>query len=126
MAAILIIDDDAFFRGVFRRMLQSARHQVLEAEGGIEGIEAYRKHRPQLVIVDIFMPDLQGGEVIRRLKQFDPGARIIAISGRTLFHENADYIDTVKRQGADAILRKLDGRDLVLAEIDRVLRLPRP
>jgi CheY-like chemotaxis protein len=126
VAVILIIDDDAFFRGVFRRMLQSAKHEVVEAEGGMEGIEAYKRHRPHVAIVDIFMPDLEGGEVIRRLKEFDDAARIIAISGRTLFNENVDYIDTVRRQGADAILRKLDGRDMVLAEIDRLLKLARP
>ena len=122
MARILVIDDDSFFRGVFRRILESGGHEVVDAEGGAEGIEAYEKLRPALTIVDIFMPDMEGGEVIRRLKQHDSGACIIAISGRNLFHDNRDYIDEIKRQGAVAILRKLDSREMVLAEIARVLK----
>ena len=122
MACILIIDDDNFFRGVFRRILESGGHEVVDAEGGAEGIEAYEKHRPALTIVDIFMPDMEGGDVIRRLKQRDQEARIIAISGRNLFHDNGDYIDEIKRLGAAAILRKLDSREMVLAEIARVLK----
>lgn len=122
MALILIIDDDNFFRGVFRRILEGGGHEVVDADGGAEGIEAYEKHRPGLTIVDIFMPDMEGGEVIRQLKQRDANARIIAISGRNLFHDNDDYIDEIKQQGASAILRKLDSREMVLAEIARILR----
>lgn len=122
MARIFVIDDDSFFRGVFRRILESGGHEVVDAEGGAEGIEAYETHRPALTIVDIFMPDMEGGDVIRRLKQLDQEARIIAISGRNLFHDNDDYIDEIKRLGAAAILRKLDSREMVLAEIARVLK----
>lgn len=124
MACILIIDDDNFFRGVFRRILESGGHEVIDAEGGAEGIEAFEKHRPALTVVDIFMPDMDGSEVIRQLKTRDANARIIAISGRNLFHDNDDYIEQVKKQGAAAILRKLDSREMVLAEIGRVLKRP--
>jgi two-component system, chemotaxis family, chemotaxis protein CheY len=124
VACILIIDDDNFFRSVFRRILVSGGHEVVDAEGGAEGIEAYEKHRPALTIVDIFMPDMDGSEVIRQLKSRDPDARIIAISGRNLFHDNDGYIDQVRKQGAAAILRKLDSREMVLAEIGRVLNKP--
>lgn len=122
MAIILLVDDDAFFRGVFRRMLESGGHAVVEAEGGVEGIEVYKQRRPDLTIVDIFMPDLEGGEVIQLLKQFDADARIIAISGRNVFHENTDYIDRLKKLGAKAILRKVDSREMVLAAIKEALR----
>ena len=122
MALVLLIDDDAFFRGVFRRMLQSGGHSVIEAGGGIEGIELYERHRPDVAIVDIFMPDIEGGEVIRRLKKLDVDARIIAISGRSGFHEDVGYIGRVKALGAQAILRKVDSREMVLGAIERVGR----
>ncbi len=109
MALILLIDDDAFFRGVFRRTLEGDGHTIIEAEGGSEGIEAYKKRRPEIAIVDIFMPDMEGGEVIERLKQFDPGARVIAISGQTVF-DKVDFVDRIKELGAAAILRKVDSR----------------
>jgi CheY-like chemotaxis protein len=122
---ILLIDDDAFFRGVFRRLLEGAGHSVVETEGGIEGIEAYKQHRPDVTIVDILMPDIEGGEVIQRLKQIDADARIIAISGRSVFYD-IDYADTLKKLGAAGILRKLDSKDMVLAEIEKVLRAAGP
>jgi len=122
VALILLIDDDAFFRGVYRRMLQGGGHSVIEAEGGVEGIEAYAQHHPDVTIVDIFMPDIEGGEVIRRLKQIDANARIIAISGRTGFHEDIDYVERIKKLGAKAILRKIDTREMVLAAIKETLR----
>lgn len=122
MAVVLLIDDDAFFRGVFCRMLAGGGHSVIEADGGVEGIEAYKQHRPDVVIVDIFMPDIEGGEVIQRLKQLDADARIIAISGQSVFHQSVDHIDRIKKVGARAILRKVDSREMIFAAIQEALR----
>jgi CheY-like chemotaxis protein len=121
VSRILLIDDEAFFRGIFRLMLESVGHSVIEAERGLEGIETYIEQRPDLTIVDIFMPDIEGGEVIQRLKQIDANARIIAVSGQSLFYD-IDFAETLKSLGAVGILRKLDSKDAVLAEVERVLR----
>jgi CheY-like chemotaxis protein len=121
VARILVIDDDAFFRSVFCRILEGGGHSVIEAEDGIQGIEIYKEHRPDVTIVDIFMPEIDGTLVIQRLKEFDSSARIIAISGRSVFY-NIDFGNTVKRLGAAGILRKLDSKDVILAEVAKVLR----
>ena len=100
MARILIIDDDNFFRGVFRRILESGGHEVVDAEGGAEGIEAYEKHRPALTIVDIFMPDMEGGEVIRQLKSRDAEPGSLPSRGATCSTTTTITSTQVKRQGA--------------------------
>ena len=122
MALVLLIDDDPFFRNVFRRMLEGGGHAVIEAEDGAEGIEAYKQHRPAVAIVDIYMPDIEGGEVIRRLKEFHADSRIIAISGSNAFHEDLEYIDRLKGIGVQAVLRKVDSKEVVLGQIEQALR----
>ena len=64
MAMILLIDDDGFYRGVIRPILEDGGHQVIEASNGVEGLEIYRTHRPVLVITDMRMPGVGGTEVI--------------------------------------------------------------
>lgn len=120
MASILIIDDDGFYRGILRRILEDGGHQVMESGDGQEAMGVYRAHRPDLVITDIFMPGMDGSEVIRALKEIDDGAKIIAVSGGGTFYD-IDVLDMAKKLGAAAILRKLDPKERVLGEVDRVL-----
>ncbi|HZT19090.1 MAG TPA: response regulator [Dongiaceae bacterium] len=125
MASILIIDDDGFYRGVLRRVLEDGGHQVIECSDGQEALEIYGLRHPDLVITDIFMPGMDGSEVIRALKEVDDGARIIAVSGGGTFYD-IDVLDMAKKLGANAILRKLDPKERVLGEIERVLKVAVP
>ncbi len=120
MAMILLIDDDGFYRGVIRRILEDDGHQVIEALDGAEGLEMYRRYKPALVITDMRMPGVEGAEVIKTLRQMDRNARIIAVSGAGTFY-NVDFFQLAKEVGADVILRKLDPTDRVLVEVNRVL-----
>jgi CheY-like chemotaxis protein len=123
VASILIIDDDGFYRSLLRRILEDGGHKVMEGNDGEEGIEVYQAHRPELVITDIFMPGMDGSEVIQALKEINGSVRIIAVSGGGTFYD-IDVLDMAKKLGADAILRKLDPKERVLGEIDRVLQVP--
>lgn len=117
---MLVIDDDRFYLGVIRRILEDASHQIIEATNGSEGIELYRERKPAIVITDIFMPGMDGNEVIRVLRGIDPHMGIIAVSAGGAFYD-IDFLDMAKKLGADAILRKLDPKERILAEIDRLL-----
>jgi two-component system, chemotaxis family, chemotaxis protein CheY len=125
VAAILIIDDDGFYRGVLRRILEDGGHQVMESGDGHEGLQTYRLRHPELVVTDIFMPGMDGSEVIRALRDVDDKVKIIAVSGGGTFYD-IDVLDMAKKLGADAILRKLDPKERVLGEIDRVLQVTSP
>jgi len=120
VALILVIDDDRIYLSVVRRVLEEAGHQVIETTTGEEGIRLYRERNPAVVITDIFMPGMDGNEVIRLLRGLDGEVGIIAVSAGGAFYD-IDFLETAKKLGADAILRKLDPKERVLAEIDRLL-----
>ncbi|HSF25524.1 MAG TPA: response regulator [Blastocatellia bacterium] len=77
----LIVDDSAFMRFHLRRMMDSFDNVVAsEAANGTEAIREYGRLRPDLVLMDIVMPGLEGVETVRRICDSDPAARVIMIS----------------------------------------------
>ena len=116
MAAILVIDDDRFYLSLIRRVLEDAGHQVQETTTGPEGISLYRERKPDVVITDIFMPGMDGNEVIRQLRSMDRDVVIIAVSAGGAFYD-IDFLETARKLGANAVLRKLDPKERILAEI---------
>ena len=125
MALILVIDDDGFYLDVLRNVLTDEGHEVVLAQGGIEGITLYqdrrRGRRPDLVITDMRMPGVDGTDVIRSLRKYDSNARIIAVSGATTFYD-IDFLRLARDVGADAILRKLDPMERIVVEVNSLLK----
>jgi CheY-like chemotaxis protein len=80
VARILIVDDSASIRKLLAVVLRDAGHDTLCAADGEEALTTYRHEKPALVIVDIFMPKLDGIETITALRQEVPPPKIIAIS----------------------------------------------
>lgn len=81
MANILVVDDAAFMRMMLKDILVKGGHQVVgEAANGLEAIEQYDKLKPDLVTMDITMPQMEGIEALQRIKQNDPKAKIIMCS----------------------------------------------
>ena len=81
MARVLIIDDEKPVRDILRRVCETDGHEVEEAADGQQGLDAYRSHPSDLVVVDMWMPVKNGLEVIRELRRDCPKARIIAMAG---------------------------------------------
>jgi two-component system cell cycle response regulator DivK len=79
---ILVVDDQADNLELFRYLLDRAGHQVVTAQGGKEGLERAEELRPDLVIIDLQMPDIDGWELARRIRQDDKLAdtRLLAMS----------------------------------------------
>ncbi|BCJ87925.1 response regulator [Effusibacillus dendaii] len=78
MAKILITDDSLFARKVLARILQKAGHMIVgEAKNGIESIEKYKQLRPDLVTMDITMPEMDGMSALKEIKKTDPDAIVI-------------------------------------------------
>ncbi len=103
MATVLVIDDEEQVRVLFQRTLEGAGHRVLVAESGCHGIHLFQHQQVDLVFVDIFMPEMDGLEIIQRLRATRPTSRIIAMSGGSW---EWDYLDTAKQLGANASLKK--------------------
>jgi two-component system alkaline phosphatase synthesis response regulator PhoP len=78
MARILIVDDDPDIVESVTMVLQKKNHEVIQAYGGVEGLEKARKEKPDAIILDVMMPDKDGYEVCKELKA-DPACKTIPI-----------------------------------------------
>ena len=120
MSRILIIEDDTKFRTMLKTMLEREKHQVLEAGDGNDGMRQFKGNAPDLTITDIVMPEKEGLETIREIKQHAPDAKIIAISGGGQLKAQ-NYLMLAKKLGAACTLAKPFKRETLLAEMDRLL-----
>lgn len=77
MAKILIVDDSSLSRKISRRILTEGGHDVVEAQDGISAIEQYFLAKPDLVLLDITMQGMNGIEVLTKLREMDPAARVV-------------------------------------------------
>ena len=114
MARILVADDASFMRQIIREILESEGHEIVaEASDGVQAVEAWKKHQPDLVTMDIVMPRRSGIDAVRAIIAIDASARIVmcsALGQETLVTEAlqagaADFI--VKPFKPDAVLATL-------------------
>ena len=77
---ILIVDDNEQNRRLARDVLQFAGFRTLEASGGVEGLSRAVEHRPDLILMDIRMPELNGTEAVRKLKEDERTAAILVVA----------------------------------------------
>ena len=77
MAKILVVDDSALSRRISRRILEEAGHAVAEAQDGLAALERYALDKPDLVLLDVTMAEMDGLEVLRQLRAMDPAARVV-------------------------------------------------
>lgn len=111
-------------RKMIRMMLESVPHTVIEAPNGTVGVQLFRDQKPDLVITDILMPDKEGLETVREIRQIDPLARILAMSGSGTA-EKPDFLRAAKEFGAAETLQKPFRRAELLAAVERALaRMP--
>ena len=81
MAGILVVDDAMFMRAAVKKTVEEAGHSVVaEAGNGKQAIEQYSLSSPDLVLMDITMPDMDGIEATKQIMAIDPKARIVMVS----------------------------------------------
>ncbi len=81
MANLLICDDAMFMRAAIKKTVEEAGHSVVaEAGTGVECIEEYKTWKPDMILMDITMPDMDGIEATKRIIAEDPNAKIIMVS----------------------------------------------
>ena len=103
MATILLIDDEESVRMVFQVGLERAGYRVLTAENGKQGLRLFEHQAVDLILVDIFMPEMDGLELIPLLRKTRPATKIIAISGGS---GKMNHLETAKYLGAHDTLKK--------------------
>ena len=117
MARILVVDDDAAVRSTIGTILQAAGHEVGYAADGDQGIAFFKKGGFDLAIVDLVMPVKNGLLMIRELRAWDPGVKIIAISGMS-----PEQLPVANEAGALHTLTKPINQKDLLAAIASLLR----
>ena len=103
MATILLIDDEESVRSLFQVALERAGYRVLTAENGKQGLCLLEHQEVDLIFVDIFMPEMDGLELIPLLRKMRPASKIMAITGGS---GRSNYLDMAKHLGADDTLMK--------------------
>jgi two-component system chemotaxis response regulator CheY len=119
---ILVVDDAEPVREMLRCTLEVLGHEVVaDAATGKEALAAYESVRPDLVMLDFVLPDLSGLEVLRRLRERDPRAQVIVLTG----NNTADLSKQVKEQGGVCVMEKPFNPDVFNKALTLVRRGPR-
>jgi two-component system KDP operon response regulator KdpE len=117
MFLVLIVEDDSELRGVLRTLLESHGYRVVDAATGSRGLIEARSHRPDLIVCDLGLPDMDGADLIRSIRSFST-VPILVLSARTMEEEKILALDA----GADDYVTKPFGAQELLARARASLR----
>ncbi|WP_223700085.1 response regulator [Sutcliffiella deserti] len=118
MANVLVVDDAKFMRLTIRNILTKANHAVVgEAENGKEAVSLYRDFQPDLVTMDITMPEMNGIEAVREILEQFPKAKIIMCSA---MGQQRLIVEAIEAGAKDFIVKPFD-ESRVLEAVKRVL-----
>jgi CheY-like chemotaxis protein len=123
MARILIVDDDEDTCDLFATILQDAGHTVQVAMDGEQGLRVFHVWKPEVVLLDMFMPEMDGLETVSALLQSGASVKIIAVSGGYRFHRSGasgDIVDQALAMGAHLALQKPVDPERLQQAIDTV------
>lgn len=101
---ILVVDDEASFRAALRRLLEK-NHIILEADSGTVGIKLAEREEPDLVLLDIGLPDGSGLELLPRFKELRPSPTVVMI---TAYERVKDVVMAIKRGAFDYLVKPVD------------------
>lgn len=120
MIKFLVVDDSAFMRSMERiEILNTFKDaQILEATNGVEAVEAYKEHRPDIVLMDITMTEMQGTEAVKYIKQFDANCKVIMVSAMG----QAVMVKEALLAGAKDFIVKPFDRDRFTEAIKKILK----
>ncbi|HVG54204.1 MAG TPA: response regulator [Vicinamibacterales bacterium] len=116
-ARILVVDDSGLARRRARTILEGAGFEVLEAEDGMSALERYFVARPDVVLLDLVMKGMYGLDVLAKLRELDPNAKVIVVSAdvQTSSH------DMVADAGGAAFVIKPFEPDEIVAKVNSML-----
>lgn len=118
VAKVLIVDDANFMQITLEKVLQLGSHQVVgKANNGIEAIQLYKETKPEIVLLDITMPEMDGIETISEIMKMDPEAKVIMCSA---MGQQKIVVKAIELGAKDFIVKPFD-ESKVLETVDRVL-----
>ncbi len=113
---VLIVDDAVFMRMKLKDILQKNGYEVAdEAQNGLEAVEKYKATQPDLVTMDITMPEVDGVEALKRIKEFDANAKVVMCSA---MGQQGMVMDAIRAGAVDFIVKPFD-TDRVIKALDK-------
>ncbi|WZL74854.1 response regulator [Clostridiaceae bacterium 35-E11] len=115
---ILVVDDAAFMRMMIKDVLTKYGYEILgEAENGAKAIEKYKELKPELIIMDITMPEVDGIQAVKEIKKIDPNAKIVMCSA---MGQQAMVIEAIQAGASDFIVKPFQA-DRVIEAVKKVV-----
>jgi len=112
-ASVLIVDDSLFMRNILRDILSNASYEVIaEASDGLEAIEQFINHEPDIVILDIAMPEMDGIAALKEIIKEDPQAKVIMCSA---LGKHGVVMEAVSAGAADFIIKPFQANKVIEA-----------
>jgi len=116
MAKILVVDDAAFMRMRCTKLLKDNGYETIEAGNGIEALKQYQDQKPDGVLMDITMPDMDGIETLKKLMEIDTGAKIAMV---TAMGQQSLVIEALKSGAKDFVVKPFNA-ERVLAAVKKI------
>lgn len=116
---VLVVDDAAFMRMMIKDILKKGGYEVVgEAEDGVKAVEKYKELKPDLVTMDITMPEMDGITAVKEIRKIDPNALIIMCSA---MGQQAMVIDAIQAGAKDFVVKPFQP-DRVLEAVRKVIQ----
>ncbi len=117
MAKVLIVDDAEFLRVRLTKMLNAEGHEVCQAENGLKAVEMYREIHPDVVLMDVTMPEMDGLTALKEIVQFDAKAKVIML---TALGQESVVLEAVKSGARDFVVKPFE-QERVMKAITKIL-----
>jgi two-component system chemotaxis response regulator CheY len=117
VAKVLVVDDASFMRLRACKVLQDNGHEVVQAENGADAVRQYVEHRPDAVLMDITMPEMDGLAALKEIKRLDPSARVAMV---TAMGQQAIVMEALRAGARDFVLKPFQP-DRMLVALQKLL-----
>jgi len=117
LAKILVVDDAAFMRMRCSKLLTDNGYDVVEAENGLDAIAKYKETKPDAVLLDITMPEMDGLTALKEIRKVDPEAKVAMV---TAMGQQSMIMDAIKSGAKDFVVKPFQP-DRVLAAVKKLV-----
>ena len=117
MAKVLVVDDAQFMRMRAVKLLTQNGYECIEAENGIQAVDKYKSEKPDAVMLDITMPDMDGLEALKQIQKIDSNAKVAMV---TAMGQQSIVMEAIKAGAKDFVVKPFDP-NRVLAAVQKML-----
>jgi two-component system chemotaxis response regulator CheY len=117
MAKILIVDDAEFLRVRLNKILDTEGHEVFQAENGLKAVSTYKETHPDVVLMDVTMPEMDGLTALKEIVSFDAHAKVVML---TALGQESVVLEAVKSGARDFIVKPFE-QERVMKAISKLL-----